>query len=177
MVTKDKIMELREKTGAGIMDCKGALTEAKGDIEKAVAILRQRGALVAQKKAGRVAGEGRIESYIHHSGKIGSILEINCETDFVARTEDFKKLAKDIAMQVVATNPHYLSKEEIPKTMIEKEKLTAAELDKLYKTVCLLEQPFIRDEKITIKDYIDSIVGKVGEKIVVKRFLRYQLGE
>jgi len=194
MVTKEKVVELRDKTGAGIMDCKTALVEAKGDIDKAAEILRKKGASIVEKKSGRVAKEGRIESYIHHGGRIGSLIEINCETDFVARTDDFKKLSRDIAMQIAAANPHYLNKEDVPKTLVDKErrliqeghtnkpkdeveKLANAELEKVYKALCLMEQPFIKDEKLTIKGYVDSVISKVGENIVVKRFARYQLGE
>lgn len=181
-VSMDAIKELREKTQAGFMDCKKALAEAKGDFDKAEQLLRKKGYEIALKKASRAARQGLVVSYVHTGGKIGVLLELNCETDFVARTEEFVKLAKDIAMQVASMNPKYVGKEEVPQEEIllaqeaagaHKEEKTNA----FYKELCLLEQPFIKDQSMTIKDYVSQAIGKVGENIVVRRFVRYCLGE
>jgi elongation factor Ts len=163
-VDTSKIKQLREETGAPVMDCKRALEESDGSLEQARQWLRQRGAAVAEKKAGRVASQGLVESYIHGGGRIGVIVEVNCETDFVARSEDFKKLAHDIAMQIAATDPKYVGNEEnLPA------ELPADELP-------LLKQPFIRDEKQTIQSLVHEAVGKLNENIVVRRFSRFELG-
>jgi len=190
----DQIKLLREKTNAGFMDCKNALLEVKGNIDKAIEVLRKRGLVIAAKKSSRAAKEGCIESYIHLGGKIGVLVEINCETDFVARNEQFRQFVKDIAMQIAATNPRFLKVEDVPPEVTEKEKeilksqagnkpqailekMISGKLNKFYQEVCLLEQPFIKDEKIKIKDYLTSVIAKIGENIVIRRFTRYQLGE
>ncbi|NQT23570.1 MAG: translation elongation factor Ts [Candidatus Omnitrophica bacterium] len=196
----DAVRQLRDKTNAGILDCKNALKEAKGDMEKAIEILRKKGKASASKKAGRVTKQGCVESYIHMGGKIGVLLEINSETDFVARNDDFKKLARDIAMQVAAASPLYVSIDNVPKKVTEKEKeifkeqivsnpkdkkkpkeviakIVDSKLKKFYEETCLLEQPYIRDPKVKIKDVVEQAIATLGENIVVKRFSRYQLGE
>src|SRR6476659_9308680 len=163
-VDTSKIKQLREETGAPVMDCKRALEESSGNIEQSRQWLRGRGAAIAEKKAGRVASQGLVESYIHGGGRIGVIVEVNCETDFVARSDDFKKLAHDIAMQIAATDPKYVGNEEsLP------EDLPADELP-------LLKQPFIRDEKQTIQSLVHEAIGKLGENVVVRRFSRFELG-
>ena len=156
------------------MDCKRALLEAKGNPEAALKLLEKRGHEIAAKKAQRQAKEGAVASYVHTGGKIGVLVEINCETDFVARCDDFKELAKDIAMQIAATDPLYVSREEIPPDQI-KDKQNGP-LENFYKTHCLLEQPFIKDEHLTIRDRLTQVVAKVGENIVIRRFARFQLG-
>lgn len=196
----DAVRILRDKTNAGIMDCKHALKEANGDIEKAIEILRKKGKASASKKAGRVAKEGCIESYIHMGGKIGVLVEINCETDFVARNSEFKRLVRDIAMQIAASKPSCLNIGDIPKKVIEKEKeiyreqilsneknrkkpeeainkIIDSKLQKFYEETCLLEQPFIKDQKLKVKDLIEQAIVTLGENIVIRRFARYQLGE
>lgn len=196
MVTAAMVKELRERTGAGMMDCKKALSETDGDLEKAVDLLREKGLAAAAKKAGRVAAEGLVEAYIHGAGRIGVLLEINCETDFVAKTDGFKELARDVAMQIAATNPLYVSREEVPAEQIaheqeifrvqalnegkpEKivEKMVVGRIEKYYKEVCLLEQPFIKDADKSVKDLITESIAKIGENISVRRFARFQLGE
>ncbi len=193
MVSKDLIVELRHKTGAGMMDCKEALTEANGDLEKAVDILRKKGIQVAQKKSARTTRDGAVASYIHPGSKIGVLVEILCETDFVARTDDFKNFGKEVAMQIAAQRPLYLKKEDVPADVLEKErhimvstlsdkpkqvadKIVEGKLDKFYKEFCLMEQPFIKDPAITIKDYLAGQIASVGENILIPRFLRYQIG-
>jgi elongation factor Ts len=195
MVTSEMVRTLREKTGAGMMDCKKALTESEGDFEKAVSLLRQKGLASAGKKAGRLASEGIIGSYIH-MGKIGVMVEVNCETDFVARTEDFKELVKDLSMHIAAANPSYLSREDVPQDVIESEKeiyrvqikdkpqhviekIVEGKLDKFYTETCLLDQIFIKDpeQKKKIKDLLADNISRLGENIVIRRFVRYQLGE
>ena len=190
------VKELRERTGAGMMDCKKALAEIGGDIEKAVSFLREKGLAAAAKKAGRVAAEGLVESYIHGNGRIGVLVEVNCETDFVAKTDEFKEFVKDIAMQIAAAKPEYVSREEVPKSVIEKEKeilkaqalnegkpehivekMVEGRIEKYYKEVCLLDQPFIKDTDLTIKELINEKISKIGENIVVRRFARFELGE
>jgi len=172
VATTDKIKQLREATGAGVMECKRALEHAGGDFDKAKDFLKERGLEIAAKKASRTTSEGRVVSYIHHNHKIGSLIEINCETDFVAKNEDFGKLCKDIAMHITATRPQYIKKEDAAKKDIpENEKP-----EDFYKRVCLLEQPFIRDDKMTIGEYITSIIAKTGENIVVKRFIIFAIG-
>jgi len=190
----DAIKELREKTNAGVLDCKQALKEAKGDFNKALDILRKKGASLARKKSSRTAKQGKVESYIHMEGKIGVLVEINCETDFVAKNSDFKSFCKDISMQIAAANPHYVKKEDVPGDVVKKEKdviksqikgkpakamdqIVAGKLDKFYQEVCLLEQPFIKDPKIKVGNLLTDLIGKIGENIVVRRFVRYQLGE
>lgn len=189
----DLVRQLREKTGAGIMDCKSALIESGGDIEKAITSLRKKGVEMAAKKATRATKEGRVEAYIHHGGKIGVLLEVNCETDFVARNEDFKNFLKDVAMQIAAANPRYISREEVPVEILEAEreiikeqlkgkpaaaieKAVPGKLEKFYQQACLFEQPFIRDEKVFIKDLLASLIGKIGENITIRRFVRFQVG-
>ncbi|OGW93841.1 MAG: translation elongation factor Ts [Omnitrophica bacterium RIFCSPLOWO2_12_FULL_45_13] len=190
----DAIKKLRDKTSAGIVDCKKALKESGGDIDKAIEILRKRGAVLASKKAGRTAKEGRIESYIHLGGKIGVLVEVNCESDFVARNDDFKAFVKDIAMQIAASSPLYLKKEDVPAEAVKKEteiiraqvtdkpaaaieKITEGKLNKFFEDICLLEQPFIKDANLKVKDVLTSMIAKIGENIVIKRFARYLLGE
>lgn len=164
-LSADTIKEIREKTGAGVMDCRKALDEAGGNMDKACELLMQRGIALAQKKATRVANQGIIETYVHSGGKIGVMVEINCETDFVARTEQFKELAHDIAMQIAAMSPQFVSQEDIP---------PATECEP--QTACLLLQPFIKDPGKTIQDIITETVAKVGENIKVRRFIRFELG-
>ncbi len=195
-VTIEQIKELREKTGAGVNDCKKALEETKGDMEKAVDYLREKGIASAAKKSIRTAKEGVIYAYIHSNEKLGVLLELNCETDFVARTEDFKEIAKDIAMQIAAMNPSYIKREDIPQEVIEKEKeiyraqlkdskkpeqviekIINGKLEKYYTEVCLLEQPFIKDDKKNIDVLIKEKISKLGENIIVKRFARFIVGE
>ena len=195
-VTAEMVKTLREKTGAGIMECKSALNEAGGNFDKAVDILRKKGIASASKKIGRTAIEGVIEAYIHAGSKIGVMVEINCETDFVARTQDFKIFAKDIAMQIAAANPLYVDREAVPAAIVEKEKEIYAEqsktsgkpapviekmvqgkLEKFYKEVCLLEQSYIRDPNVVIGDLLKSMIAKVGENIIIRRFARFQIGE
>jgi len=194
-ISADLVKELREKTGVGMMECKKALTETNGDCDKALDLLRQKGLASAQKKAGRTASEGLIESYIH-MGKIGTLVEVNCETDFVARTEDFKELARDIAMHIAATNPLYLSREDVPQDVLEHEKeiyrsqvtnkppqvvekIIEGKLEKFYTDMCLLEQIFVKDadQKKKVKDIVTDKIAKLGENILVRRFARFQLGE
>ena len=171
---KKFLKKLREKTGAGIMDCMRALTEAKGDFDKALKVLEKRGHEIAAKKADRQAKEGLVVSYIHPPGKIGVLVELNCETDFVARCDDFKNLARDIAMQIAAANPSYLSREDVPADEIKDQK--DGPLENFYQQRCLLEQPFIKDESRTVRDCLTQVIAKVGENIVIRRFARYQLG-
>lgn len=195
-ITAQMVKELRDQTGAPFIDCKKALEETEGDNEKAVEILRIKGAAKASKKVGRETPEGLIHSYIHAGGKIGVMLEINCETDFVARNEEFQYLAKEIAMQIAASNPKYIDSNEIPEDVVAKEKETLkaqviesgkkeefadkiveGKLNKFYEENCLLEQNYIRDPKVKVKDILNEHIGKIGENIVVRRFVRYQLGE
>ncbi|NOZ24975.1 MAG: translation elongation factor Ts [Nitrospirae bacterium] len=194
-VTADMVKRLREQTGAGMMDCKKALSESNGDFDKAVEVLRKKGLAAAEKKAGRKASEGLISSYIHMD-KIGVLIEVNCETDFVARTDDFRQFVKDVAMHIAAANPRYLSREKIPQDVIEREKgiyreqtkdrpehvvekIVEGKLEKFYSENCLLDQIFVKDpeQKKKIKDIVTEMVSKVGENIVIRRFTRYQLGE
>ncbi len=194
-VSADKVRELRESTGAGMMDCKKALEEANGDMQKAIEVLRQRGLAAAQKKSSRSASEGIIGSYIHMD-KIGVMVEVNCETDFVARTDDFKSLVKDICMHIAAANPSYLSREHVPQEVIEKEKeiyksqitnkppqvvdkIVEGKLEKFYTDMCLMEQIFVKDpeQKLKIKDLVTQNIAKLGENILIRRFVRFQIGE
>ena len=195
-VTAAMVKELRESTGAGMMDCKKAQSATDGDLEKSIDFLREKGLAAAAKKAGRVAAEGLVEAYIHGGGRIGVLVEVNCETDFVAKTDAFKELVKDIAMHIAATNPSYLKREEVPTAELEHEqavlaeqarnegkpekiieKMVAGRIEKYYKEVCLMEQPFVKDPDKTISDLITESIAKIGENISIRRFTRYQLGE
>ena len=190
------VKDLREKTGAGMMDCKKALAETGGDFQKAVDFLRQKGLATAAKRAGRIASEGRIGSYIHAGGKIGVMVEVNCETDFVAKTDDFQLFSKDIAMHIAASSPLYIRREDVPPEALEREKgiyraqaldakkpekiidkIVEGKLEKFYGEACLLEQPFVKDPDITIQDLLNGFIGKVGEKVEIRRFTRFQVGE
>lgn len=196
MITAEMVKQLRERSGAGMMDCKKALTQTDGDIEKAIDFLREKGLAAAAKKASRVTAEGLVESYIHAGGRIGVLVEVNCETDFVAKTNDFKALVKDIAMQIAASSPKYVRREEVDETEIEHErevlraqalnegkpaniveKMIVGRLEKYYKEVCLMEQPFIKDPDKTITQLINENIARIGENISIRRFVRYQLGE
>ena len=195
-ITAALVKELRERTGAGMMDCKQALTETAGDMDKAIDFLREKGLAAAAKKAGRIAAEGLVESYIHAGGRIGVLVEVNCETDFVAKTDAFKTLVKDIAMHIAAANPAYLKREEVPieelkheqEVLAEQarnegkpekiiEKMVAGRIEKYYKEVCLMEQPFVKDPDKSISDLITESIAKIGENISIRRYARYQLGE
>ncbi|HHU78575.1 MAG TPA: translation elongation factor Ts [Clostridiales bacterium] len=196
MISAARVKELRDLTGAGMMDCKRALQEAEGNMEKAVEILREKGLSAAAKKAGRIAAEGVVESYIHMGGKIGVLVEVNCETDFVAKTAEFKSFVRDIAMHIAASNPKYLSKEDVPEEVIAKEKeilraqalnegkpekivdrMVEGRIKKYYSEICLLEQPFVKDTDKTIQDIVNEQISTIGEKISIRRFVRYQMGE
>jgi elongation factor Ts len=195
-ITAKQVKELREATGAGIMDSKKALQESEGDVDKAVRLLREKGLAGAQKKMGRVASEGIVDSYIHLNNRIGVLLEVNCETDFVARNETFRSLVHDIAMHIAAARPLYVSEEDIPQEVLEVErdinrtralkegkpekvvdKIVDGRMKKFYEEVCLLNQPFIRDQEMTVEELIREAIAAVGENIVVRRFARYQIGE
>ena len=195
-VSPTLVKDLREKTGAGIVECKQALEESKGNLEEAINLLRKKGLASAAKKATRVAKEGIIGSYIHAGGKIGVLVEVNCETDFVAKTEDFKSLVKDIAMQIAAANPRCVGREEVSEKEIENEKkiyeaqikdqkkpqnviekIVVGKLDKYFETVCLKEQVFIKNPELTIEQLIKSKIAQMGENIAIKRFVRFHLGE
>lgn len=190
------VKELRERTGAGMMDCKRALAEVDGDLEKAVDYLREKGLAAAAKKAGRITAEGLVESYIHGGGRIGVLVEVNCETDFVAKTDEFRSLVRDVAMQVAASRPEYVRREEVPGDVIAKEKeilaaqaanegkpekiiqrMVEGRIEKFYKEVCLMEQPYIKNPDITVQQLITESISKIGENISVRRFVRYELGE
>jgi elongation factor Ts len=190
------VKQLREKSGAGIMDCKHALNDCDGDIEKAIEFLRKKGLATALKRAGRATMEGAVQSYIHMGGKIGVLVEVNCETDFVAKTDDFVEFVKNIAMHIAATNPVAIVPEDVPLDLIEKEKeiyraqalemgkpekmidkIAEGKLNKFFKDNCLLDQQYVRDPNMTIQDYLNDVIAKTGEKISVKRFVRYQIGE
>ncbi|MBI2844951.1 MAG: elongation factor Ts [Chloroflexi bacterium] len=170
------IKSLRQETGAGILESKEALAAAGGDMERAREILRQKGLSAAAKVAGREAREGLVEAYIHGPGRMGVLLELNCETDFVARTPEFQTLAHDLALQVAATDPHYISAEDVPPAVWEEEKKNYPSPDDFYKQVCLLSQPFIKDEGITVGEIITQAQAKLGENVSVRRFVRYELG-
>ncbi len=195
-ISAQLVKELRERTGAGFMDCKKALEECKGDIEEAIVLLRKKGLAKAEKKAGRETADGLIGSYIHAGGKIGVLVEVNCETDFVARTADFQNLVKEIAMQIAAMNPKYVSIEDVPPEVLEREKeilreqakasgkpdhvvekVVEGRLKKFFEENCLLEQPYIRDQSMTVKELIAQAIAKLGENIRVRRFVRFQLNE
>jgi elongation factor Ts len=189
------VKELRDKTGAGMMDCKNALSETGGDIEKAIDYLRQKGLSDAAKRMGRIASEGVIGSYIHPGGKIGVLVEVNCESDFVARTEEFRTLVKDLSMHVAASNPLYLRREDVPEDVLTREKniyeaqareegkperiierIVAGKVEKFFQDICLLEQPFVKDPDLSVNQLVSGVVAKLGENIMVRRFQRYQLG-
>lgn len=172
-ISLDALKELRNLTSASVSDCKKALQEAEGDIKQAVKLLQKRGLEIAAKRKDRVSKEGRIESYIHHGNKIGVLLELGCDTDFVARNTDFAQFAKDIAMQIAANCPLYIKREDVPDEVIKQEK----NKDEFYKLHCLMEQVFIKDPDLIIKNYLGSIVAKLGENITVRRFIRYKVGE
>ncbi|NLY42492.1 MAG: translation elongation factor Ts [Clostridiaceae bacterium] len=196
MFTAKDVKELRERTGAGMMDCKKALSEANGDMEKAIEILREKGLAAAAKKAGRIAAEGIVDAYIHGNGRIGVLVEVNTETDFVARNEEFRAFVRDIAMQIAAANPQYVRREEVPAEVVEKEKeilraqalnegkpekivekIVEGRLEKFYKDVCLLEQPFIKDPDRTVQDLLTEKIAIIGENINIRRFARFEKGE
>lgn len=189
------VKELREKSGAGIMDCKQALAENDGDMDKAVDFLRKKGLATAAKRAGRATSEGTVQSYIHMGGKIGVMVEINCETDFVAKTDDFIEFARNLAMHIAATNPVGITAEDVPENVIERErsiyrdqavemgkpekmieKIVDGKLSKFFKESCLMDQPFVRDPDKTITDYLNEVIAKTGEKVTIKRFARFQVG-
>ena len=193
-ISSGDVKALREKTGVGIMECKEALKEAQGDQEKAVEILRKKGIAVAQKKSGRATKEGLVASYIHMGGKIGVMVELACETDFVAKNDDFKVFANDIAMHIAAAQPLYVSSDEVPSDYIEKEKeifkeqlkdkpdnvvdkILEGKVSKMMTEICLLDQPYIKDDKKSIRDYLTETIARIGENIVIRRFTRYVLGE
>ena len=193
-ITAASVKELRSKTNAGMMDCKNALKEAKGDVDKAVEILRKKGIALANKKSGRATKEGLIDSYIHPGNKVGVMIEVSCETDFVARNDVFKRFVRDIMLQIASASPLYVSVEDVPEDIIQKEKdiakaqitgkpdnivekIIEGKLRKYYEQVCLLNQPFVKDDKMTIGQLVTSKVAELGENIMVKRFVRYQLGE
>ena len=195
-ITAQMVKELREKTGAGMMDCKKALGEANGDVEKAIKYLREQGIASASKKAGRTTGEGVIFSYIHPGDKLGVLVEINCETDFVARTDNFRTFAKDVAMQIAAAEPRVVDREELAQNIIEAElevyrnqaklegkpdkiidKIVDGKIEKFYSEACLMEQPFVKDNDRTIAELVKETIGKLGENIRIRRFVRYRLGE
>lgn len=196
MIPAAVVKELREKTGAGMMDCKKALAETGGDMDKAAELLREKGLAAAAKKAGRIAAEGIVDSYIHMGGRIGVLVEINCETDFVARTDEFRAFVRDVAMQIAATNPQFLSRDEVSEELIAKEKeilknqalnegkpekvvekIVEGRIEKFFAENCLLEQAFIRDTDITITGLLQSKISKTGENIHIRRFVRFEMGE
>jgi elongation factor Ts len=195
-ISAAQVKELRDKSGAPMMDCKKALAEAGGDLEQAIILLRKRGTAVAERKAGRVTSEGSVASYIHAGGKIGVLVEVNCESDFVARTDDFKELVHEIAMHIAASDPKFVRKEDVTSEAYAREKdiflaqavasgkpphiaekMVAGKMEKFYEEVCLLEQPFIKDQTINVGQLIASKIGKLGENIAVRRFARFKVGE
>ncbi|MDA8233812.1 MAG: translation elongation factor Ts [Clostridia bacterium] len=190
------VKELRERTGAGMMDCKKALNETNGDLEKAVEYLREKGLAAAAKKAGRIAAEGIVTAYIHGTGRVGVLLEVNCETDFVAKTEEFLAFTKDIAMHIAAARPEYVKREDVSEEIIAKEreilkaqainegkpaniaeKMVEGRIEKFYKENCLLEQPYVKNPDQTIQEYLNEKIAKIGENISIRRFVRYEMGE
>lgn len=196
MVDASTVKELRERTGAGMMDCKKVLVETNGDIEKAIEVLREKGLAAAAKKAGRIASEGIVEAYIHGGGRIGVLIEVNSETDFVAKNADFRAFVKDMAMQVAATNPLYVSRDQVDQAVIEKEKeifrqqalnegkpekivdkMVEGRVEKYYKEICLLEQPFVKNPDMTVQVLLNSLIAKIGENLSIRRFTRYEMGE
>jgi len=195
-ISVELVKDLRQRTGAGVVDCKKALQEAKGNIDAAIDHLRRKGLATAAKKAGRIATDGLVSSYIHAGGKMGVLVEINCETDFVAKTEDFQSFVKNIAMHIAAANPQYIKREEVPEEVLEKEKdiyrtqaldagkpqkvidkIVEGKMERFYSEVCLLEQTYVRDSDLTIKELLEALIAKIGENITVRRFTRFQLGE
>lgn len=195
-ITAADVKDLRERTGAGMMDCKKALMECDGNMEKAIDFLREKGLAAAAKKAGRIAAEGIVDSYIHMGGRVGVLVEVNCETDFVAKTDDFKALVHDIAMHIAAANPTFVRREEVPTDNLDKErevlraqalnegkpekivdKMVEGRIEKYYKEVCLMEQPYVKDPDKTVKDLIAEATAKIGEKLTIRRFARFERGE
>ena len=195
-ITAAMIKELRERTGAGFMDCKKALQETQGDMDKAIDYLREKGLAAAAKKAGRIAAEGLVDAYIHLGGRVGVLIEVNCETDFVAKTDAFKQFVKDMAMQVAAAKPQYVSRDEVPQSVIEHEKgiyraaalnegkpekivdrIVEGRLERFYKEVCLLEQPFIKDPDKTVQQVLQELIAQLGENVTIRRFSRFERGE
>lgn len=195
-ISIELVKDLRQRTGAGIVDCKAALQEAKGNIETAIDYLRKKGLATAAKKAGRIATDGLVASYIHAGGKMGVLVEINCETDFVAKTEDFQGFVKNMAMHIAAANPQFIRREDVPREVLEKEreiyrtqaldsgkpekvidKIVEGKLERFYSEACLLEQTYIKDSDLTIKEVLEGMIGKLGENIAIRRFARFQLGE
>ena len=195
-ISIELVKDLRQRTGAGIVDCKAALQESKGNMEGAIEYLRKKGLATAAKKAGRIATEGLISSYIHAGGKIGVLVEINCETDFVAKTEEFHNFVKNMAMHIAAANPQFIRREDVPPEVLEKEreiyrtqaldsgkpakvidKIVEGKLERFFSETCLLEQTYIRDSDRTVKEVLDGMIGKLGENIAIRRFARFQLGE
>ena len=196
MISAALVKELRERTGVGMMDCKRALQDTNGDIEKAVELLRERGLATAAKKAGRIAAEGIVDSYIHGDGRIGVLVEVNCETDFVAKTDGFKSFVRDIAMHIAASNPKYVSREQVPQEELDKEKeilkaqalnegkpekivdrMVEGRIEKYIKEICLLEQPFVKDPDKTVQDVLNEKIATIGENMSIRRFVRYEKGE
>jgi len=194
-ISAAQVKELRERTGAGMMDCKKALIQCDGDMDKACDFLREKGLAAAAKKEGRIAAEGIVDSYIHGGGRIGVLLEVNCETDFVARGDEFKALVRDVAMHIAAANPQYLNKEDVPEDILQHErdilkaqalnegkpekiieKMVQGRIEKFYKEVCLMEQAFVKDPDKSIRDLVLDKTAKIGERIVIRRFTRYELG-
>jgi len=195
-ITTEMIKDLREKTGVGIMDCKVALKECDGDIKAAVDYLRKKGIATAKKRSSKTTSNGQVQSYIHGGGKIGVLVEVNCETDFTGRTDDFTEFAKNLAMQIAATNPVSVDRETVPEEVLQREKeiyatqaretgkpekviekIVEGKLNKFYSEACLLDQPFVKNPDITIQDYLNEMIAKTGENIVIKRFARFQLGD
>src|SRR5512136_1726166 len=195
-ISIELVKDLRQRTGAGVIDCKAALQEAQGNMEAAIDYLRRKGLATAAKKAGRIATDGLVSSYIHAGGKMGVLVEVNCETDFVAKTEDFQTFVKNIAMHIAAANPQYIRREEIPEEVLEREraiyrtqaqeagkpqkvidKIVEGKMERFYSEVCLLEQTYVRDSDLTIKEFLDAMIAKIGENISIRRFSRFQLGE
>ncbi|MFZ3172805.1 MAG: translation elongation factor Ts [Carboxydocellales bacterium] len=196
VVTATMVKELRERTGAGMMDCKKALNETGGDMEKAIDYLREKGLAAAAKKSSRIAAEGTVIAYIHGGGRVGVLLEVNCETDFVAKTDDFQAFAKDVAMQIAAAKPEYVSRDQVEASVIEHEKqilraqalnegkpekiidkMVEGRVEKFYKEFCLLEQPFVKNPDITVDQLVKEKISKIGENISIRRFVRYEMGE
>lgn len=196
MIKAEQVKELRERTGSGMMECKKALTETDGDLEKAILYLREHGLAAAAKKAGRSTGDGKIEAYIHPGSKLGVMVEVNCETDFVARTDEYQSLCHEIAMQIAAADPRYLERDQVPESLREQEKeiartqalsegkpekliekIVQGRMEKFYQAVCLLEQPYVRDPGQSVGDLVKEAISKLGENIVIRRFVRFRLGE
>ncbi len=194
VISAQMVSALRERTGAGLMDCKRALTEAGGDTDQAETLLRKRGVVQAAKKAGRATSDGLVESYIHLGGKVGVLIEVNCETDFVAKTDDFKGFCRDLCLQIAAAGPIVVKRDEVSAELVEKEKeiaeaqasgkppvavqkIVEGKMDKYYSTVCLLDQPFVKNPDQTIQELLTAMVHKLGENIIVNRFVRYKIGE